>query len=427
MDSSDTQIANEAEKHISSQPTAFLLGRFGLVAILICLLLAAWYGQIVITVLLGLVFTTAGLSRLWSRLSLEGVSCQRLFNEQRAFPGEQIELRLRVVNRKPLPLPWIQVSDEIPIGFAPGISLAPGSRPGYGLLSKSAALLWYTGVSWRYRLYCHKRGYYSLGPMIVTSGDIFGFYPRSATEHSTEHIIVYPEIFPVTRLGIPSRYPLGETGAERRIFEDSSRTGGVREYSPHDSLKRIHWKASARQGTLQSKVYEPTTTLKVALFLAVDSFRHDAMKGEDDFELGISVAASIASHVTGLGSPAGLYVNSRLADSGQPAVILPGSGTGQLVGILEALAKVTPLTSTPFEEFLQHERRGLPWGTTLIIIVSSPSEPLAGILNSLKERGNKILVIQVGKHAGSSIVPGITTYNIRQRGEPVKISPEEIQ
>jgi uncharacterized protein (DUF58 family) len=415
----------QMEKRFPSQPAGYLFSRFGVLTMLAALLLAAWYGQVVIVVLLGLVLSAAGLAKLWSRLSLVSVHCQRQLSEQRAFPGEYVELKLRVVNRKLLPLPWIQVEDEIPIGFAPDVSLPPGNKPGFGLLSQAAALLWYTGVSWRHRLYCNKRGYYTLGPITVTSGDIFGFYPRSITEPLIDHIIVYPRIFPIAQLGIPSLYPLGDTSAERRIFEDPSRVIGVRDYTPHDSLRRIHWKATARHQNLQVKVFEPTTTLKVELFLAVDSFEYDGVRKEKDFELGISTAASIANYVTEQRSPVGLLVNTRLADSGQPVRILPGTGTNQLVSILEALAKVTPHSSIPFEEFLQGERRGLPWGTTLIFILSIPSKSLTGRFADLRESGHKLLVLQVGNQEGGNFDYAGIWHNVRAPGDLMEISSKE--
>jgi len=330
-----------------------------------------------------------------------------------------------VVNRKLLPLPWIQLDDEIPVGLIPDVSLSPGNRPGFGFLSKAAALLWYTGVSWRHRLVCNKRGYYTLGPIMVTSGDIFGFYPRSITEPLIDHIIVYPKIFPIAQLGIPSLYPLGETRAKRRIFEGQTRVIGVRDYSPHDSLRHIHWKATARHQNLQVKVFEPTTTLKVALFLAVDSFGHDGATNEEDFELGISTVASIASYVTEQGSPVGLFVNTRLADSGQSARIPPGSGTNQLVSILETLAKVTLFTSGPFEEFLQNERRGLQWGTSLIFILSRPSESLTELLTNLGRNGHKPLVLQIGDQGDSGINYNVAWHNVRHPGNLTGISSKE--
>lgn len=419
MSLSETQAGGENGKRFSSQPVGYLFGGFGLLVIVAGLVLAAWFRQVVIVIPLALVLSAIGLSRLWSRFSLVGVSCQRRLSEQRVFPGENIELRLRLVNRKILPLPWIQVDDEIPIRLSPDNSLAPGGRPGFGFLSKATALLWYTGVNWKHRLYGNKRGYYPLGPITVTSGDVFGFYPRSLTLPLLDHVIVYPKIFPIAQLSLPSLYPLGETIAERRIFEDPVRVIGVRDYTPQDSRRRIHWKASARHQKLEVKVFEPTTTLKVALFLAVDSFRHD----DDDFELGISAVASIAHHLTEQRSAVGLFVNSRLADSGQPVRIPPSSSTSQLLEILEALAKVTPLVSHSFEEFLQGERIGLPWGTTLVFVLSRPSRSLTELLTSLKER-HKLLVLQVGEVEGSRI-DTIAWHNVRHPGDLAKISPKE--
>ena len=427
MNLSEIPISKQTEERLSSQSVGYLLGRFGLITILAGLFLAAWNGQIVIVILLALVLSAAGLAKLWSRFSLAGVHCQRLLSEQRIFPGEYIELKLRIVNRKLLPLPWIQINDEIPIEFAFDISLTPGNRPGFGFLNKAAALLWYTGVSWRHHLHCNKRGYYILGPITVSSGDIFGFYPHSITRPLIDHIIVYPRIFPITQLGIPSLYPLGETRAERRIFEDPTRVIGVRDYTPHDSLRHIHWKATARHQNLQVKVFEPTTTLKVALFLAIDSFESDGAHNEEDFELGISTAASIANYVTEQGSPVGLFVNTLLADSGKSVRIPPGSGTNQLVSILEAMDKITPRASGPFEEFLQSERRGLPWGTTFIFILSRPSESLMGLLTNLRESGHKPLVLQIGNQGDSGSGYNTTWHNVRQPEDITEISSKETQ
>jgi len=269
--------------------------------------------------------------------------------------------------------------------------------------------------------------------MEVTSGDIFGLYPRSFTEPNVEHVIVYPRIFPITQLGLPSLFPRGEIGTELRLFEDPTRSIGVRDYDPRDSLRHIHWKASARHQNLQVKVFEPTTTLKTAIFIAIDSFFHDEVTNQeelesgistvpaisqvchrDDLELGISTAASIASYLTEQSNPVGLFVNCGLADSGQPARIPPGSSPSQLVSILESLAKVTASPSGFFEQFIQTERQGLLWGTSLVIILSRSWPSLSGILASLREAGFKIVVLQIGDEVGERTDYHITWYKIRK-------------
>lgn len=172
---------------------------------------------------------------------------------------------------------------------------------------------------------------------------------------------------------------------------------GIRDYTPHDSLRHIHWKATARHLSLQVKVFEPTTTLKAAIFLGVDTYNHFSPEDETDFELGISTAASIANFVADKASPVGLFVNTKLADSGQPARLPASSGGGQLVSVLELLAKTTTAPSEPFEDFIKLEMRRLTWGTTLVFIVSRLAAPLSGLLDGLRESGYKLLVFQTGR------------------------------
>jgi len=171
---------------------------------------------------------------------------------------------------------------------------------------------------------------------------------------------------------------------------------------------------------LQVKVFEPTTTLKTAIFLSVDSFyaeRDGEVYSEEEFEFSISVAASIASHLIEHHNSVGMFVNSCLADSGQPAILLPACGTDHLIRILEALAKVTSLASTPFEEFLESERTALPWGTSLILILSKLSGPMRGLLAGLQESGHKLLVLQIGHTKESP--PSSDTVVWHQIGQPI--------
>ena len=424
---SDIETSERIKKRFSSHSAGFLLSRSGLLFLLAGLLVAARFGQIAIVIMLGMVLSAAGISLLWSRLSLLGVSCERSLNERRAFPGENIELKLRLANRKLLPLPWIQVNDEIPVALTSDQEHPPSERRGFVLLNKAAALLWYTAVSWKQSLSCGKRGYYELGPITLTSGDIFGFYPRSVSLPLIDRVIVYPKIYPINRLGIPSMQPVGDITAERRIFEDPVRVIGVRDYNPDDSPRRIHWKASARHQSLQVKVFEPTISLKAAVFLAVDSFQHDSPDKEADFELAISAAASAASHLIEQRSTVGLFVNSRLADSGQAVAMLPGGSTNHLVEILEALAKVTAKASDPFEEFLQLERMKLPWGTTLVFILSKPSPSLVESLITLRQRGERIFVLQVGDPGETNYEHSLAWHNLKQPGDLLNISAEGVR
>ena len=397
---------------LTSQAAGYLLNWPGLLTMAAILVLAAWNGQAPIVVLTSLLFSSAGLAKLWSHLSLTRISCRRLLSERRVFPGEKINVRFQVANRKPLPLPWIQVDDEVPQALG-GASNLPGERPGSVLIRRSGAMLWYRSVKWKYELPCLKRGYYPLGPTVISSGDIFGLYSRSLKTALEDHVIVYPKILPVGRLPIPSRQPLGESRSEYRVFQDPTRSIGVRDYQHGDSLRHVHWKASARLQSLQVKVFEPTTTFKVALFLSVDSFMANGTVNEEEFELGISVAASLAYHVIEQGSPAGVFVNTRSVDSGQAVSLAPSGSRDQLTPVLEALAKVTASSSGPFELFLEKEQKVLRAGTTIALLFAKPPETLPLLLHSLKDNGFKLLLFYIGEGEASPWEQGIPVHRIR--------------
>ena len=392
---------------VSLQPAGILLSKYVLGVAFLLLLLAAWAGQNVIVVLLGLGLAAAGLSWLWSLFSLKGVRCERQISDRRLFPGEYLELRLRLVNRKLLPLPWVRVTDEVPEGFLERAGVPEGTRPGFAQLARASSVLWYSAATWKYRLKCLRRGYYPLGPLTVVSGDIFGLYPRSAVQPGNDYFLVYPQLFDLEQTALHSLFPLGEARTSQRLFEDPSRTVGIRDYHPGDGLRRIHWKASLRQGELQVKVFEPSTTLKAAIFLGVDTFQRDGIWRGQDLELAISGAASLAKSLIEKKSQVGLFSNARLADSQRSAFVPVGGGPDQLLQILEHLAKAIPAFDQTFGAYFQDSRQALSLGTTLIFVSERIPPEMAGVLVDLQERGFKITVFQTASEASDPMVAGI--------------------
>ena len=59
----DSQALKKMETRFSPEPAGYLLSRFGLLVLLAGLLLAAWYGQVIMVVLLSLVLSAAGASK----------------------------------------------------------------------------------------------------------------------------------------------------------------------------------------------------------------------------------------------------------------------------------------------------------------------------------------------------------------------------
>jgi uncharacterized protein (DUF58 family) len=131
----------------------------------------------VLAALGALVLVIALLSRIWARLALREVHYDCAVSHDRALEGDELLLTLTIENRKPLPVPWLLVREQIPAGLqllddmAPNIALFRSST-----LVSTTSIGAYQRVRLRFRLKASRRGHYVLGPGRLSSGDPFGFY-----------------------------------------------------------------------------------------------------------------------------------------------------------------------------------------------------------------------------------------------------------
>ncbi len=212
-----------------------------------------------------------------------------------AFVGEKLPVHLEITNRSWLPFPWLMVEERVPLDLKDSLEyrnvLAVGSR---------------AVVDHTYTLYCKRRGYYAVGPMSLSTGDLFGFADAQWIEDQPAYVTVYPQVVPLHQLGLPSRSPFGVLPSRQRLFEDPNRMTGVREYMSGDSQRRIHWKASAHEDTLLVKKFQPAIALNVSIVLDLNSLNYPISSAIGSSEWGIIVAASLASYVAGQRQPVGL-------------------------------------------------------------------------------------------------------------------------
>ena len=359
------------------------------------------------------ILTVIPVAWAWKQVSLRGVEYERHLDKRRAFPGERVDMKIRITNRKLVPLSWLEISDEIPMSLPlDNGALIPTHIPRIGSLRQVVSLRWYERVTRHYHIMCRERGVHDLGRVRLRSGDLFTLFEEREERWSDDRLIVFPRIWPVTDLGLPRKEPLGERGADRRLSEDPLNTGGVRAHRPEDGLRRIHWKATAHKGDLQVRVYEPTATLELVILLNVATFEHHWQGVLPKLlERTISVAASIAVWAIGEKYKVGLVTNGCLVQSDQPARVLPGRSPGQLTAILEMLAGVTSFATASIDRVVRRESPQLPWGATLVVVTCVVTERLTEALVSLRDAGRRVVLISL---EGEPPPPlrGIVTYHL---------------
>ncbi len=252
-------------------------------------------------------------------------------------------------------------------------------------------------IDHHYMLMCKRRGYYAVGPLSLSTGDLFGFAEATWHEETPVHVTVYPQVVPLQQLGLPSRSPFGVLAARQRLFEDPNRMAGVRDYATGDSLRRIHWKASAHADTLLVKKFQPAIALNVTVVLDLNRRTYPLAGAIGSSEWAIMVAASVASYVVGQRQPVGLITNGLDSVSGELSQPIPmRQGQGQLITILTALARVQ-MHDLEFglAEWLPRRIADLEWGATLVVIAAQIDEATLWMLHNAYRRGSNVVVLVV--------------------------------
>ncbi|QSO48286.1 DUF58 domain-containing protein [Alicyclobacillus mengziensis] len=77
---------------------------------------------------------------------------------------------------------------------------------------------------------------------------MFGLHTASKQVPLSGELIVYPRILEFGELPAPLHRWLGELKIRHSVVTDPFLVSGVREYLPGDSIRLIHWKATAHTG-----------------------------------------------------------------------------------------------------------------------------------------------------------------------------------
>jgi len=343
------------------------------------------------TFVVGLLYLFVGAlvaGRWWSGRVINRLSFTRKFDHQ-VFPDETVQVQLDLHNNSLLPAVWLRVQDYYPIevaeanSFSQVVSLGPKEK-----------------TRLNYQLKAHKRGYYTIGPLQMSSGDLLGMTADQQSQGAADHLIVYPRVISFTKVNLPSRSPMGTLRDIQPIFEDPTRPAGKREYQNGDSLRRIDWKASASIGRLQTKQFEPSIALETTIFLNLDQQDYSLKTRFDASELSIVVAASLANWIISKRQSTGLITNGMdpLSVDTRPIPIPARKGRAHLMRILEILARIRALETTPFITLFRQNRVHLPWGTTAIIITGSAEPDIFDELLQARHAGVSPVLILCGEH-----------------------------
>jgi len=141
----------------------------------------------------------------------------------------------------------------------------------------------------------HRRALILAGPATSVRGDQLGLLRRTQTWTDRIELFVHPQI---TRLKATAQGLVRDLEGQptKTITNSDLAFHALRPYEQGDSMRNVHWRTSARTGQLMVRQYQETRRSQMLLVLGADAAHYAS---DDEFELAVSVLASVGTHVIG--------------------------------------------------------------------------------------------------------------------------------
>lgn len=241
-----------------------------------------------------------------------------------------------------------------------------------------------------------RRSVHVLGPARTVRGDPVGLMRRIREWGDSETLYVHPRTAPLDRVTTGLLRDLDGVASDQLASDDVA-FHALRPYVRGDDRRAVHWRSTARTGTLMVRQYEESRRWHVGIGLSTADGDYGS---EDEFETAVSIAGSLgitaltdSRSLTVLTQHRGLHTGSSRMLLDQLSGIETEPTRRDIVALASDLAIEAPevslavlvVGSTVDITRLKSAHNRIPLGTTCIAVRVRPGEqPTRGRLGDLQ-------------------------------------------
>ncbi len=291
--------------------------------------------------------------------------------------GELVSIKIRVWSLWKIRRPLLLISDVIPPRMARSLDVRP----------VPVAPSFEEAVETRYDFRATKRGCYRWSKIMVRSTDSMGIVHVNRTyEADPIEIVVHPSRIPLgVDLATLSGWGANQADEGKNRGSGMS-TQGVREFAAGDSLRHVHWRSTAKTGTLQVKEFETGFNTNLMILPQLTS---GTAFGEDDqstLEAMCGHAAYISDIMLGRGSAVEF---PNLETDRQPA----HSADARYKQICDALARAECDHQHLFADEIATASKTASAFNTFVLMITVAEPGLAEAIVTLSHRSSVLVLV----------------------------------
>jgi uncharacterized protein (DUF58 family) len=245
---------------------------------------------------------------------------------------------------------------------------------------------------WSTNFKCQKRGRYHLGPTSITTTDPIGIFNKTRVMGEKQEVVVYPPTIDLPLFRFASYSDFGFSTGYQVISHVSPNASSVREYASGDSLHHIHWRSTARIGSLMVKVFDVDRSYNASktawILLDMNEESHFGKGDDNSDEYAINISSSLVRKYIEGGMRVGI-----IASDDQKLYLPAERGEKHMWDILGKLAEIKSEWKTTLFDVVSQHTDSFHDNPFIIIVATSASKNLMDMVHLLKNRVDSVVVV----------------------------------
>ena len=237
------------------------------------------------------------------------LSYEQNLNSDSIIKGDEVTLKVNIINKSFLFLPYVKISffndrdGVIENNKVNNIVVEPLPIPTSTKIIKvheinNLLVQPFSKKELSFNYTYKYRGYFKIGVSSIELHDFLGIFKVTRKNKNQLFIRVYPQIIDIDRFNLNTGSFSNSISTIGGVQEDVSTIEDINKYSYGDSLKKIHWKLSAKTNELMVKEYEKVGSTSVIFICNLEKSDSLAEKNVFIEDKHIEVVIAVLKHFT---------------------------------------------------------------------------------------------------------------------------------
>lgn len=348
--------------------------------------------------------------QIYKRCILPYIVYDCYFSKEEVMEGDQFEIIERVTNPRGLLVPFLksEITTSNHLEFASNSSTVNDKTRSLASLFSVHSKQKVTRV---WKVSALQRGVFNIEDTTIIGADLFGTYHYSNVIHIKSEVIVLPHPIDMDAYIEKVDESQGERIVRRFILEDPFITAGVREYTLRDSMNKVHWGITARQGQLMVRNNEATSKQSLTIILNNQLYREQLREPirDERLEYAIRIAAGELDKTIKSSMPVRLLANGTVGKENESLITTEMWGKSHVHELMILLSRLKETYTEHFDKFLAHYGTSI-LSTEVILITCYIEEAMIRFVREKRQLGIHVKIYVLNYEADSKHYDDIQIY-----------------